>query len=67
MKETINHFKTMESNEQAPQELREKVMRDVNHLQSVADVGDLFFMKYAETVETLFPTDTVKEEGKVLE
>lgn len=62
-----NPFKDMESNEDAPKQLKEKVMRDVNYLKFITDVADLFSFKYVETVQTLFTTDVGKEEGKKLE
>ncbi len=67
MTEETNPFKDMESNEDAPKHLKEKVMRDVNYLKFMTDVADLFSFKYAETVQTLFQTEVGKEEGKKLQ
>lgn len=65
MTKETNPFKDMESNEDAPKQLKEKVMRDVNYLKFFVDVADLFSFKYAETVQTLFQTEVGKEEGQI--
>lgn len=62
MTETNNPFKMLESNEEAPKELKEKVIRNVNNIQLVSDAAELLSVKYVETVQTLFETDVAKED-----
>ncbi len=66
MTEETNPFKDMESNEDAPKQLKEKVIRDVNYLKFITDIGDLFSFKYVETVQAMFQTETGKEEATKL-
>lgn len=64
MPDSQNPFKRMETSHEVPKELKEKIMRDVNYIRFFTDIADLFSMKYAETVQTLFKTDTGKDSAK---
>ncbi len=65
MTDNQNPFKRIEPNEEVPAALKEKIMRDVNYIRFFTDLADLFSMKYAETVQTLFKTDTGREGGEI--
>ena len=65
MTEVTNPFKMLAPNEEAPKALKEKVIRNVNYIQFISDVADLFSVKYVETVQTLFKTEVGKEDSEV--
>lgn len=65
MTEMQNPFKRIGLNQEVPKELKEKLMRDVNYIRFFTDIADLFSIKYAETVENLFKTETGKDSGRL--
>ncbi len=66
MTDINNPFKMIEPNEEAPKQLKETVIRNVNYIQSISNVEELVSVEYVETVQTLFKTEAGKEEKKVL-
>ncbi len=52
-----NTFKELESNEQAPEGLKNKVMSSINFSRLIMDISDLFIGKMGETLEGLFKTE----------
>ena len=47
-----NPFKELETHEVAPKEIKEKLMKDVQELKLLMDMGSLFSFNYASVVET---------------
>ena len=55
-----NPFKELETQEVAPKEIKEKLMKDVQELKLLMDMGSLFSFNYASVVENFFKTKKKK-------
>jgi len=65
MAEKLNPFKRLRQENEVPADLREKLMRDIGYIRVFTDIAELFSLKYFETVQTLFKTETGREAGRL--
>lgn len=49
-----NPFKDLETNKEAPKEIKESMMKEVASIKLIMEFGDLFFIKYPSVVESYF-------------
>lgn len=59
--QTNNPFKKIESNEQVPEALKNKVITNVKAVQLLMDVAELFSVKISESIGDLLLTDKNKK------
>ncbi len=55
-----NPFKELETQEEAPKEIKEKLMKDVEELKLLMDMGSLFSFNYASVIENFLKTKKKK-------
>lgn len=65
MTEKLNPFKRLRQENEVPADVREKLMRDISYIRVFSDIAELFSLKYFETVQTLFKTETGREAGRL--
>lgn len=51
-----NPFKEIETDKEAPAELKKSVFKELNSIQLIMDIGDLFFSKVPSVVKEVFKT-----------
>ncbi len=65
MTENMNPFKRLRQENEVPADLREKLMRDIGYIRIFSDIAELFSLKYFETVQALFKTETGRDAGRI--
>ena len=54
MSELENPFKKLETHKKVPEGIKENVMKELSSIKLIAELGDLFFVKYGSVIESVF-------------
>lgn len=52
-----NPFKDLETNKEAPKEIKENMMNEIASIKLIMELGDLFFVKYPSVIESFLKNE----------